>query len=496
MSLTTAEIKTVTEELSPLLSGGKIVRIDQPDMWRVIFHIRNRSKRYWLQMVADPRFSRLHLLTGRPPTGGATTGLCNVLRQHLTGSPIERLTRAAGDRVVALHCVERDALLKKRTVRLIAELVGKGSNLVLVDEHNTVLGAFFPEDSSRRRLVAGIPYDPLPPPPASERAKKNRFRAYAESPDVLSLSRSIMEHYEEAEEQAAFGKKYKELFKYITDRQDKLESLRHNIEGDLKDAESAERLRQDGELLKIALSDMIKGQESVTVKDYFCRNTPLRRIRLDRQLSPEENVQRLFSRYKQLKKSRIPLRRKLSDIDRQANELEKLRNSLDNIKTLKELRDFESSAEIKQVFHAHRSASEKKHDVVGSNGPRRFYSEHGFEILVARSQEESHRLTFSIARGNDCWMHLLGISGPHVIIRRPGEAEIPDGTLLDAAHLAVYYSKARGSDFVRVVHTLRKHVKPARGAGRGAVHYSRESTIGVRPGKKRLRAVLERARQC
>ncbi len=496
MSLTTAEIGTVTGHLAPLLRGGEIVRIDQPDKWRVIFHIRNRAERYWLQVVARAGFSRLHLLTARPRISASPLGFCNLLRQHLTGSPIEGLTRAAGDRVVVMHCAERDALMRKKPVRLVAELVGAGSNIILLNSEGMVLGSLFPEDSRRRCLSPGSSYEPLSPAPENvERAGEDRFHACACSGDVLSLSRAIIKHYERAEQGDLFESRLRELTKRLRARRSKLERLRGNIMADIKESEKAEQVRHDGELLKIALPDMIKGRRSVTVLDLFREGTPERKIELDRFLTPQENVQRLFQRYKRLKKRLVPLREKLTNIENESDELEKIRVSLDNITTLRELREFEQSLQIRRMLPGAEPVPAGRQAAGRGHGPRRFCSEHGFEILVARNRRENHRLTFSIARGNDCWMHVLGRPGPHVIIRRAKDREIPAGTLLDAAHLAVYYSKARGGDFVRVVHTLCKYVKPAREAGPGAVHYSGESTIGVRPGGRRLRAVLDRSRE-
>ncbi len=495
MSLTTAEIGSVTGQLSPLLRGGEIVRIDQPDKWRVIFHVRNRAKRCWVQFVARPGFSRFHLLTSPPRPAASPGGFCNVLRQHLTGSPIEGLTRAAGDRVVALHCVERDALLRKKRVRFIAELVGAGSNLILVDSDGIVLGSLFPEDSRRRRIAPGLPYEPLPPAPVNvERSDRDRFKAYASIKDILSLSRAITEHYEQQEQRDRFESRLQEFTRRLRTRRSKLSRLHDSIVSDIKESEAAGRVRWDGELLKIALPGMIKGQGSVTVPDFFNEGKPERKIELDRFLTPQENVQRLFQRYKRLKKRLPPLRKKLGDIERESDELEKIFVSLNNITNLRELEKVEQSARTRGVLPVAAPVSGKSRAAGGGQGPRRFSSEDGFEVLVARSSRENRRLTFSIARGNDCWMHVLGRPGPHVVIRRGQDREIPAGTLLDAAHLAVYYSKARGSDFARVAYTLCKYVKPVRGAGPGEVHYSGESTIVVRPDAGRLRAVLGRDR--
>ncbi len=494
MSLTTAEIRMVAARLSPLVGGGKIVRIDQPERHCVVLQIRNRTGRYWLQIDAHPEFSRLHLLTSRPAAGAPAGGFCNVLRQNLTGSPVKKLTWAEGDRVVVLHCTKRDALLKEQPLRLIAELTGGGSNIVLVDTADTILGCLFSRDSDRRRLMPGRRYETPPPPPAHERAEENRFASEDDPDDVLSLSRAIIDHYGRAEERSEFLKHYRELEKRIRQRRVKLRRLSGKIGSDLQTAANAEDVRREGELLKIALPDMVKGQKSVTVRDFFREGAPERCIELDPHLSPQENIQRFFRRYKRLKNSIMPLRKRLDRIERESNELEMISDSLDNTKSFKELKKIEDSVEVKDLLReAGPEPNGPQRDEAG--GPRRFLSENGFEILVARNRQQNHQLTFSIARGNDCWMHVMGHPGAHVIIRRPKGREIPEETLLEGAQLAIHYSKMRGAGFVRVIHTLRKYVQPVRGAEAGTVHYSGESSIGVRYSKKRLSAVLERRRE-
>ncbi len=497
MSLTTAELAMVTDQIRGLLRGGEIVRIDQPDQWRIIFHIRRDAARYWLQLVAHPDFSRLHLLTARPRRQAPAAGFCNLLRQHLTGSPITDITRIEGERVVELHLQKRDALLQPQPLRLVAELTGRRSNLVLVDASGAIIGALHAGHFGTRDVIAGRPYRYPPPPPGGTdpHAAENRFTPHARpEDDALSLSRAIIQHYERAEEQALLDTRRRELGKRLGRGRKRLERMRTNIRADLAEAEKSDDLRRKGELLKIALPEIVKGQSSVTVKDFFSEGAPEKRIELNPHLSPQENIERLFRRYKRLSASIAHLRKRLAQAEAEADELEKLTVSFHNIRTLRELEEFERSLPAgKPAGAAPKGGIGKK--APKSGGPRRFYSAAGFEILVARNRKEGHHLTFSMARGNDCWMHLLGHPGPHVIIRRPKGSEIPADTLLDAAHLAVHYSKIRGARFVRVVHTLCKHVKPARGAAPGTVHYSGESTIGVRFDKARLAAALGRGRE-
>ncbi|MEI3429438.1 MAG: NFACT RNA binding domain-containing protein [Christensenellales bacterium] len=91
----------------------------------------------------------------------------------------------------------------------------------------------------------------------------------------------------------------------------------------------------------------------------------------------------------------------------------------------------------------------------------RFNAADGTEIAVGKNALQNERLTLS-ARGEDIWLHAKDMPGSHVIIRAEGR-EVSDDTLLTAARLAAFYSKARGVA-VPVDYTLRKFVKKPSGA--------------------------------
>jgi predicted ribosome quality control (RQC) complex YloA/Tae2 family protein len=97
--------------------------------------------------------------------------------------------------------------------------------------------------------------------------------------------------------------------------------------------------------------------------------------------------------------------------------------------------------------------------------------------------------TRRLARGNDLWLHARGQTGAHVVVRL-GKAPVDQETLLDAAHLAVHFSEARGEPQVEVAATLVKHVRKARGAAPGAVTYSQEKVLRLRLEATRLARLL------
>ena len=124
-----------------------------------------------------------------------------------------------------------------------------------------------------------------------------------------------------------------------------------------------------------------------------------------------------------------------------------------------------------------------KKDIDLTTKPNQFTSSDGFTILVGKNNKQNDYLTLRIADPEDLWMHTKNIPGSHVIIKCAGK-EVPDNTLLEAATLAAYFSKARLSSQVPVDYTMKKHVKKPSGSKPGMVIYETNSTVYVTPNEE------------
>jgi len=112
--------------------------------------------------------------------------------------------------------------------------------------------------------------------------------------------------------------------------------------------------------------------------------------------------------------------------------------------------------------------------------PLAMNSQDGLLILVGKNSRQNEEVTFWRAAPHDLWLHVRGAPGARVIVKTGGQ-EVPEATLQQAAQLAAYYSRARGSARVAVDYTERRYVRPIKGAGPGLVTYTQEKTIRVTP---------------
>lgn len=105
----------------------------------------------------------------------------------------------------------------------------------------------------------------------------------------------------------------------------------------------------------------------------------------------------------------------------------------------------------------------------------------GFEVLVGKGDAENDELTFGVAAPHDFWLHVAGPPGSHVVVRNPDRLpELPRPVLEQAAVLAAWHSKARGSRGKVTVHLCRvADVSKPRGFERGKVLLRRFDAVKV-----------------
>jgi hypothetical protein len=118
----------------------------------------------------------------------------------------------------------------------------------------------------------------------------------------------------------------------------------------------------------------------------------------------------------------------------------------------------------------------------GARLPYRTYrSSGGLDIWVGRGAASNDELTFHAASPDDVWLHARDDAGAHVVLRWTNPDTPPPRDLHEAALLAAWHSRSRGSAVVPVDWTRRKHVRKPRGAKPGTVMMQQSRTVMVRP---------------
>ena len=163
-------LAAVVRELRPLLVGGQIQDIRQPEPNELLLAIRSQGRSLTLLLSADARFARVHLTTTRKPNAANPSAFCIALRRHLENGRIIKVRQCEFDRIFEMdvQIVGDDGTPTVNT--LIAELMGKHSNLVLLNDRGIVLEAakrISHRINRFRETLPGKPY--LPPPVQADR---------------------------------------------------------------------------------------------------------------------------------------------------------------------------------------------------------------------------------------------------------------------------------------------------------------------------------------
>ena len=115
---------------------------------------------------------------------------------------------------------------------------------------------------------------------------------------------------------------------------------------------------------------------------------------------------------------------------------------------------------------------------------RTYRSSGGLEIWVGRGAASNDTLTFHESSPKDVWLHARDSAGAHVVLRWSRDEPPPSRDLEEAAVLAAWHSKSRGSALVPVDWTRRKYVRKARGGAPGLVLVQRSETVFVKPDER------------
>ncbi len=232
----------------------------------------------------------------------------------------------------------------------------------------------------------------------------------------------------------------------------------------LKDTEKKDKYRIYGELINTYGYNVPANASSFEALNYYTGETIT--IPLDKDLSAIENGKKYFEKYTKLKRTAESLSEIIKDVQEEVTHLESILTALDIAVDESDLTQIKQ--ELMDSGYIKAKYTGKKEKVTSK--PFHYKSSDGFDIYVGKNNYQNDWLTFDFANGNDWWFHAKKMPGSHVIIRTNGK-EVPDRTFEEAAKLAAYYSKGRGSDRVEVDYLIKKNVKKSAKAKPGFVVY-------------------------
>ena len=265
----------------------------------------------------------------------------------------------------------------------------------------------------------------------------------------------------------------------------KISLLENKIEkqtAEINETSKAQDYKKDADLLTAYIYMIGENQEEIEVDDFYDENGGKRLIKLDKNLSPSENIQVLYKRYNKMKNRKKELAMQMENAKEELEYLYNLELFIENASSQSELEDIVEEM-ISQGIIRPRKSDNKKKKKASDFSPMKFISTDGYEIFVGKNNNQNDYLTMKFAKADDMWLHTKDIAGSHGIIKAQN-GKVSDNAIRQTAIICSFYSKARFSQSVPVDYTQRKNVKKPNKAKPGMVIYLTNNTIYVTPDEK------------
>ena len=157
-------LAAVTAEMQQLVHS-RVFKIYQPDRGEIILHCRQPGVSLPVVLSGDPQNARVHLALTVPENPLSPPSFCMLLRKYLEGGRIVSVIQPDLERILEIK-IENTAQSGELThYRLTVEIMGRHSNIILLDSSDTILDAINRVDSRvnrYREIIPGAKY--IPPP--------------------------------------------------------------------------------------------------------------------------------------------------------------------------------------------------------------------------------------------------------------------------------------------------------------------------------------------
>lgn len=161
-------LKALLNEIEPILTSGRVQKVQQPSRDEILLNIRAGGKSHKLYICVNPKYPHLTLLTQqgeeyrtleipqKPPM------FCMLLRKHMEGAKIRTIMQPDYERILEIYFDSYNELGARISLVLACEFMGKHSNIILYSyENNVIIGSAHnvgAEKSREREISGGLPY--------------------------------------------------------------------------------------------------------------------------------------------------------------------------------------------------------------------------------------------------------------------------------------------------------------------------------------------------
>ena len=541
-------LQHMVEELRAELLNGRIQKINQPFDQELVLQIRSNRQSHRLLLSAHPVFGRIQLTETTFENPAQPSTFIMVLRKYLQGAVIESIEQIENDRIVEITVSNKNEIGDNIQATLIIEIMGKHSNILLVDKSNhkilEVIKHIGFSQNSYRTLLPGATYIA---PPSTE--ARNPFTIRDEklfeilqtqeltARNIQSLFQGLGRDTANELENLLVNDKlsnFRNFFKQetkpcLTDKsfscvpfsnkiEEHFSSLSQLLDVFYKDKAERDRVKQQAsELIRRVENELQKNRQKLKKQKKELQATEnAEEFRQKGELLttflhqvPNDQDQVVLDNYYTNQPITIALDKALTpnqNAQKYFKRYQKLKEAvkyltelieetkatilyLESVETVLNQAGLDEIAEIReeliQTGFIRRRQREK---IQKRKKPEKYLASDGKTIiLVGRNNLQNEELTFKIARKEELWFHAKDIPGSHVVIS--GNLNPSDEVKTDAAELAAYYSKGRLSNLVQVDMIEVKKLNKPTGGKPGFVTYTGQKTLRVTPDSEKIHSM-------
>lgn len=211
MALDGIYLHHLKSEISSFAVGSRIEKIHQPSREELVLSLRSRegAKKLLLSCRADS--ARIHFTEYAPENPAKPPMLCMLLRKHLTGAKITAVSQDGLERIIRIDIDAFNELGDLVKFSLAVEIMGRYSNIILLNEQGKIIDALKRVDESKSHIRCILPGEDYVLPPGQNKLNiladdinciKDRLSESRKSPanafqdTVLGVSPIICREYE------------------------------------------------------------------------------------------------------------------------------------------------------------------------------------------------------------------------------------------------------------------------------------------------------------
>lgn len=159
----------IAYELNRDLAGARVDKVFQPAQDTIVLHIRTNSGVKHLIISVNCGHARIGLTDKAPENPAMPPSFCMLLRKYLSGARIESVTNPGYERIIEIRMSNTDELKDRKSYTLTTELMGRFSNMILINPGGKIIDSAIHVDSQMSRVREVMPARIYEYPPAQDK---------------------------------------------------------------------------------------------------------------------------------------------------------------------------------------------------------------------------------------------------------------------------------------------------------------------------------------